>query len=54
MIINTISNGDRFAYYCNGTNDDIELVTFIEQLRNNGFSNFTVEIIANYIRFCEV
>jgi hypothetical protein len=48
MIINTISNGDRFAYYCNGTNDDIELVTFIEQLRNNGFSNFTVEIIGNF------
>lgn len=48
MIINTISRGDRFAYYCNGTNDDIELVTFITQLRNNSFSNFTVEIIGNF------
>lgn len=48
MIINTISNGDRFAYYCNGTNDDIELVTFIARLRNNEFSNFTVEIIGNF------
>ena len=48
MIINTISKGDRYAYYCNGTNDDIELVTFITQLRNNGFSNFTVEIIGNF------
>ena len=48
MIINTISKGDRFAYYCNGTNDDIELATFITLLRNNGFSNFTVNIIGNF------
>lgn len=48
MIINTISNGGRYAYYCNGNNDDIELVTFITQLQNNGFSNFTIEIIGNF------
>lgn len=44
MIINTISQGNRFAYRCNGVNDDIDLVTFITQLRAAGLSNFTVEI----------
>ena len=33
MIINTISQGNRFAYRCNGVNDDIDLVTFVTQLR---------------------
>ena len=44
MIINTISQGNRFAYRCNGVNDDIDLVTFVTQLRATGLSNFTVEI----------
>ena len=49
MIINSfIGSNQRAAYYCNGSNDDMELVAFIANLRARNLSNFTVEIIGAF------
>lgn len=49
MIINTyIDKQQRAAYYCNGSNDDMALLTFIANLRTRGLSNYTVEIIGAF------
>lgn len=48
MIINTLSDSKRAVYYCNGSNDDEALVTFIANLRARDFNTFTVEIIGRF------
>ena len=50
MIINTLSDSKRAVYYCNGSNDDEALVTFIANLRARGLNTFTVEIIGRFVK----
>ena len=50
MIVNVANANNTFVYGCNGANDDIKLITFIADLRNKGFSNFTVQIVGNFVK----
>ena len=44
MIFNVANQANSFVYHCNGETDNVELITFISNLRSRGFKNITVGI----------
>lgn len=50
MIFNVANyETNSFVYHCNGETDNIDLKTFIANLRSKGFKNFTVQIEGKFV-----